>query len=290
MSRSAPPTAAPTRPLDLDVPCLHGLGRTLRVTGQRRIKWHSAMKITYQDITVEVDIAPIFFGTTSWLLSRWSNEPLKHLRDPVGVVSSRLFALRQGTTFRDPQGVWRAAPLLKPLANGSALPIQSGFPVTGLLDVFGQLAVAHALGKNRRAFALIDDQNPGDLHKFSLMCFGGPTSNGVSDQIFERLSSVIAPHFAWAAGFNGFLLSGETFGSGGDGVVLGYDSPWNHEHFILVTAGLGPAGTRAGAQMLTQWSAIVPSRKQRKARRFVAAVNYTGAGQLPRLRRFIELE
>ena len=66
----------------------------------------------------------------------------------------------------------------------------------------------------------------GDLHKFSLMCFGGPTSNGVSDQIFERLSSVIAPHFAWAAGFNGFLLSGETFGSGGDGVVLGYDSPW----------------------------------------------------------------
>lgn len=64
------------------------------------------MKITYQDITVEVDIAPIFFDTTSWLRSRWSNDPLRRMRDPVGLVSSRLFALRQGTTFRDPQGVW----------------------------------------------------------------------------------------------------------------------------------------------------------------------------------------
>ena len=254
------------------------------------VKRHYLMKITYQDITVEVDIAPIFFGTTSRLRSWWSNEPLKRMRDPVGVVSSRLFALRQGTTFRDPEGIWRAAPLLKPLSNGSALPIQSGFPVTGLLDVFGQLAIAHALGKNGRAFTLIDDQNPGDLNKFSLMCFGGPTSNGVSGQIFERLASVIAPQFSWAAGFNSFSLSGETFGSGGDGVVLGYDSPWNRERFILVTAGLGPAGTQAGAQMLTQWSAIVPSRKQRKARRFIAAVNYVGSDRLPRLRRFIELE
>ena len=34
----APPMAAPTRPLDLDGPCLHGLRpRKLRATGQRRI-------------------------------------------------------------------------------------------------------------------------------------------------------------------------------------------------------------------------------------------------------------
>lgn len=248
------------------------------------------MKITYQDITVELDVAPIFFSTSSWLRSRWSSHPLKRMRDPVGLVSSRLFALRQGTTFRDSQGVWRAAPLLKPLADGSAVPIQSGFPVTGLFDVFGQLAIAHALGENRRAFTLIDDQNPADLDKFSLMCFGSPTSNGVSGQIFERLSSVLAPHLTWAAGFSGFTLSGEGYESGADAVVLGYDSPWNHERSILVTAGIGPAGTQAGAQMLTQWSTIVLSRKQRKARRFVAAVSYTGAVKLPHLRRLIELE
>ena len=248
------------------------------------------MKITYQNITVEIDVAPIFFGTSSWLRSRWSRHPLKCMRDPVGIVSSRLFALREGTTFRDPQGVWRAAPLLKPLADGSAVPIHSGFLVTGLLDVFGQLAIAHALGEGNRAFTLIDDQNPADLNKFSLICFGDPTSNGVSGQIFERLSSVLAPYLGWADGFNGFRLSGEMFGSGADAVILGYDSPWNHEHSILVSAGIGPAGTQAGAQMLTQWSMTVPSRKQRKARRFVAAVSYIGADKLPRLHRFIELK
>lgn len=248
------------------------------------------MKITYQGITVEIDIAPVFFGTSSWLRSRWSSHPLKRMHDPVGFVSSRLFALRQGTTFSDPQGVWRAAPLPKPLADGSALPIQSGFPVTGLFDVFGQLAIAHALGEGRRPFTLIDDQNPADLDKFSLMCFGGPTSNGVSGKIFERLSSVLAPHLTWAPGFSGFTLSGEMFESGADAVVLCYDSPWNHERSILVTAGIGPAGTQAGAQMLTQWPTIVPSHKQRKVRRFVAAVSYVGAVQLPRLRRFVELD
>jgi hypothetical protein len=162
--------------------------------------------------------------------------------------------------------------------------------VTGLFDVFGQLAIAHALGKGRRAFTLIDDQNPADLHKFSLMCFGGPTSNGVSGQIFEKLSSVLAPHFALEPGFSGFSLSGEIFRSGADAVVLGYDSPWNQNHSILVTAGIGPTGTQAGAQMLTQWFTTLPSRKQKKARRFVAGVSYVGSVQLPLLRRFIELE
>jgi hypothetical protein len=38
MSRSAPPQAPPTRPLDTDVTCLHGLRPCkLRATGQRRI-------------------------------------------------------------------------------------------------------------------------------------------------------------------------------------------------------------------------------------------------------------
>ena len=38
MSRSAPPQVAPTRPLDTDVTCLHGLRlRKLRATGQRHI-------------------------------------------------------------------------------------------------------------------------------------------------------------------------------------------------------------------------------------------------------------
>ena len=248
------------------------------------------MKIAYQDITVEIDVGPILFGTTSWLRSRWSSHPLKRLRDPVGFVSSRLFALRQGTTFKDSQGFWRAAPLLKPLADGSAMPIQSGIPETGLFDVFGQLAIARALGEDRRAFTLIDDQNPIDLDKFSLICFGSPTSNGVSSHIFERLSSVLSPHLSWGTGFSSFTFSGEMFGSGTDAVVLCYDSPWNSEHSILITAGIGPAGTQAGAQMLTQWLTIVPSRKQRKAKRFIAGVSYAGAVKLPRLRRFVELD
>jgi len=248
------------------------------------------VKITYQDITVEVDLAPIVFRSTTWLRALWSRDPLRCLPGPIGLVSSRLFALKEGTIFRDEHGLWKAAPLLKPLAGGTALAIQSGFLVTGLYDLFGQIAVAHALGQSGRSFTLIDDQNPLEPSRSSLICFGSPTSNEVSGQIFEMLSSVLAPAMTWTTGFNGFRLDDSEFKSGGDGVVLAYESPWNRDRSILVMAGIGPAGTLAGAQLLTRWSSALPERRHRRCRRFMVAVSYVSMTEPPRVIRFRDLQ
>src|SRR6266705_1395037 len=105
------------------------------------------MKVEYQGIAWEADVAQFLFDASTRLRSRWSRNPLRRLTGSIGFVSSRLFTLKERTMFRDQQGEWKAAPLFKPLANGTAMPVQSGFPVTGLYDVFGQLAIALALGR-----------------------------------------------------------------------------------------------------------------------------------------------
>src|SRR5437879_1719463 len=162
------------------------------------------MKFTYrdqstqQDISAEIDVTQTVFQAATWLRSRWSHNPLRRLSGSIGFVSSRLFALKEGTIFHDKDGAWKAAPLLKPLANQTAVPIHSGFPVTGLYDVFGQLAVGQALGQISRSFVLLDDQNPGEFEGLNLICFGSPTSNGISGEVFNRLSSVLAEEIAWA--------------------------------------------------------------------------------------------
>src|SRR5438445_250385 len=114
------------------------------------------MKFGWQDFSADVDLTPMFFRCASWLRTFLFPDPLRRLPEPIGLISSRLLAVREGTTFQGEGGSWKAAPLLKPLADGTALPIRSGFLVSGLYDVFGQLAVAQALGRIGRSFTLMD--------------------------------------------------------------------------------------------------------------------------------------
>lgn len=237
-----------------------------------------------------MDVERFLFDASTRLRSRWSRNLLRRLNGSIGFVSSRLFALKAGTVFRDKQGEWKAAPLFKPLANGSAVPIQSGFQITGLLDVFGQLAVALALGKLGRSFVLMDDQVPGELEQFNLICFGSPTSNGVSGQVFERLASVLGSEIEWTENFDAFQFDSKEFKSGTDGLVIAYDSPWNSARSVLVMAGIGPAGTFAGSQLLSRWSATLPARRQRRSGRFVAAVTSVSNTDVPRVTAFRELQ
>lgn len=238
------------------------------------------------DVSVDIPVSVALFQAATWLRSRFSDNPLRRLSGSIGFVSSRLFALREGTVF----GEWKAAPLIKPLGDGKAALVCSGFPVSGLYDVFGQLAVGHALGRIGRSFEHLDDQSPGDFEGSSLICFGSPTSNLISGSIFDKLLSVLNSEMQWSEHFNSFKVGNSKFVSGDDGVVVAYDSPWNSARSVLVIAGIGPTGTFAGAQLLTRWSKSLPARHQRRSRRFVAAVTYEGMNDVPRVSVFRKLK
>lgn len=247
------------------------------------------MKFSYQGMSVEIPVAPVLFNASSWLRAQFAPSPLRQLRGQIALVSSRLFAVAQGTVFRDQHGDWKALPLLKAVSEEKAIPVNSGFAVTGLYDVFGQLAVAHALGELRLSFTLINDEKPPDLADLSLICFGSPSSNRLSGEVFQFLESVVSPHMSWAPGYNGFRFGDELFQSGADAIVVGYSSPWSDNRSVLVASGVGPAGTQAGAKLLAKWEEVVPSRRQRKVKQFLAVVSYVSAEKAPVLRRFVEL-
>jgi hypothetical protein len=248
------------------------------------------MKIKYEGVEVEFDVVPMLIAARHYL-SGWRHRgPLAHLGAPLGLVSSSLFALAADTMINTPTGSWRAAPLLKPLPDGRAEAITSGFPVTGVYDAHGQLTVAAALGGLRRSFTLVNDVMPKDTRDYSLICFGSPTSNLLSEEVFARLQGVLASVFSWGPCYASFTLDGEVFQGGNKGIAMAYTSPWDPQRKVLILAGIGPMGTLACCKLVAAWREVVIARKQRKAKLFLAAVDIDGAENLPTLRRFVLLQ
>ncbi|GIW56915.1 MAG: hypothetical protein KatS3mg082_3319 [Nitrospiraceae bacterium] len=252
------------------------------------------MKINYQygghQFEVEVPILPVFVAAAQRLSLWWRRDPLRPMVEPLGLVTSNLFALAAGTVIQTPSGTLTAAPLLKALPDGQVKAVSSGFPVTGVHDVYGQLTVASALGARRRSFVVVNDLSPDDARDRNLICFGSPTSNLLSEEIFDGLHSVLAPSFSWGEGYASFTLDGSTFTGGNAGVVLAYRSPWSGNRRVLVLSGIGPSGTLACCKLVSHWATLVVSKKQRKVRDFVAAVEIEEADKAPTLKRLVALE
>lgn len=232
------------------------------------------MKVKYDNIEVEFDLVPFLITAASRVNIFKKRELLGRIEGEITLVSSNLYALREGTEIDTPIGLLRAAPLLKPKRDGTAVLIRSGYPVTGIWDALGQVELAYALGSLRQCFAVSYDFDPNLRLDQNLICFGSPSSNIISGQIYEKLESVTSDYFRWGDGYNSFFLKDQEFTSGNEGVVVFYDSPWNQNKKILVLSGIGPMGTLGCSKLVGKWSQHVISRKQRKARRFIAAVRY----------------
>jgi len=246
-------------------------------------------KIKYYDVEVEFDPVPIFITAGQRFRRRRRRGPLAEIESPVGLVSSSLFALAADTVINTPVASWRAAPLLKPLPDGKAMPITSGFPVTGIYDLYGQLLLASALGSLGLPFTFISDLMPEEARNRNLICFGSPTSNLLSGEIFDCLQAALADVFSWGSRHASFCLQGEDYHSGNEGVAFGYTSPWHPERRVLVLAGIGPMGTLACCKLVTAWEDLVLSKIQRKAKRFIASVRCGTVDGPPVLRRFVPL-
>jgi hypothetical protein len=251
------------------------------------------MKVKYENLELEFDIVPFLVTTASRLNIFRKKELLGRVEGEITLVSSNLYALREGTELATPVGVFKAAPLLKPKRDGTAVLIRSGYSVTGVWDVLGQVELGHALGSLCKSFTVLCDYDPNLSLNQNLICFGSPSSNVVSGQVYERLESVINDYFRWGDGYNSFILKDQEFTSGNDGVVLFYDSPWNQNKKILVLSGIGPMGTLGCSRLVSKWSHHVVSRKQRKGKRFIAAVQYdirADGEQNLQLKRFVLLD
>lgn len=251
------------------------------------------MKVRYHDLEFEFDISPFLITAASRVNIFRKKELLGRLEGAITLVSSNLYALREGTEISTPTGVFRAAPLLKPRPDGSAVLIRSGYPVTGTWDVLGQVELGHTLGSLRKSFTVSYDSDP-NLHlDQNLICFGSPSSNIISGQIYERLEPVISGYFRWGDGYNSFFLKDQGFSSGNEGIVVFYDSPWDQNKKVLVLSGIGPMGTLGCSKLVSKWSECVVSRKQRKAKRFIAVIRYemqAEGKQVALLRRFVLLD
>ncbi len=251
------------------------------------------MKVRYHDLEFEFDIAPFLITAASRLNIFRQKGPLGRLEGAITLVSSNLYALREGTEISTPAGVLRAAPLLKPRPDGSAVLIHSGYPVTGTWDVLGQVEIGHTLGSLRKSFTVSHDSDPNLSLDQNLICFGSPTSNAISGQVYEKLEPVVSDYFRWGDGYNTFLLKNHLFSSGNEGIVVSYDSPLAQKKKVIVLSGIGPMGTLGCSKLVSNWNQYVISRKQRKAKRFIAAVRYDtkqeGKGNLL-LKRFVLLD
>lgn len=248
------------------------------------------MKICYQGVSFELDETNYVQAVVRSLRNPFQSHPLRALKGPIGLVSSNLFAMQAGTPIGSLDGSFRAAPLLKPLQNGQAMAVPGGFLVSGTLDVYGQIAVAAALGSLRQPFTMTSDLDPKDGRDSNLICFGSPSSNLLSGEVFDRLQSVLADSLRWGEGWANFTLRNSIFNDGADGIVFCYDSPWNSQRRVIVLAGLGPMGTLGACKLITEWQRTVPSRRDRRSRRFLAAVTCSEPEELPGLRLFQSLD
>ncbi|MDI6891514.1 MAG: hypothetical protein QMD08_00745 [Actinomycetota bacterium] len=232
------------------------------------------MIVRYHDIEIEFDVTPILITAASHVNLFRKRDPLARLKGPITLVSSNLYALQEGTEVPTPGGVLRAAPLLKPRSDGSAVLIHSGYPVTGTWDAIGQVELGHTLGSLRKTFTVSYDSDPNFSFENNLICFGSPSSNMISGQIFGRLEPIINDHFRWGEGYNAFVLNEQQFASGNEGVVVCHESPWDAKKTVLVLSGIGPMGTLGCSKLVSKWGKNVISRRQRKAKFFIAAIRY----------------
>lgn len=233
------------------------------------------MIVRYHDIEVEFDVTPILITAASHIYPFRKKNPLARLKGPISLVSSNLYALQEGTEVPTPNGeVLKAAPLLKPRSDGSAILIHSGYPVTGTWDAIGQVELGHTLGSLRKTFSVSYDSDPNFSFDNNLICFGSPSSNIISGQIFQRLEAAINDYFLWGDGYNSFVLNGQQFASGNEGVVVCYESPWVAKNTVFVLSGIGPMGTLGCSKLVSNWEKNVISRLQRKAKNFIAAIRY----------------
>ncbi len=251
------------------------------------------MKVRYYDLEFEFDIVPFLITAATRVNIFKKKELLGRLEGAITLISSNLYAPREGTQITTPTGMLRAAPLLKPKPDGTADLIHSGYPVTGTWDVLGQVELGHTLGSLRQSFTVSYDSDPNLRLDENLISFGSPSSNVVSGQIYERLEPVISDYFRWDRGYSSFSMGDQEFSSGNEGVVVFYDSPWNQSKKIVVLSGIGPTGTLGCSKLVSKWSQFVISRRQRKAKRFIAAIRYeiqSEGEQAPLLRRFVLLD
>lgn len=251
------------------------------------------MKIKYENLEIEFDIAPFLITAASRLNTFRNRGPLGRLNAAITLVSSNLYALQEGTKISTPSGEFIAAPLLKPRPDGSAALIHSGYPVTGALDLLGQVELGHFLGSLRKSFSVAHDSDPNLNLNLNLICFGSPSSNAVSGQVCERLESVLGDYFQWGDGYNSFILGEQRFSLGNEGVVIAYNSPFNQKQNVIVLSGIGPMGTLGCSKLVSNWDQHIISRKQKKAKKFIAAVRYEFTQDGKRnllLRKFVALD
>lgn len=232
------------------------------------------LKAKYHDVEFELDIVSLVVSASSHFNIFRKKGILGKLKEPITLVSSNLYALEAGTKINTPNGQFQAAPLLKPNPDGTAMPIRSGFLVTGMYDVFGQIEIVSALSRSKFSFEISYDSDP-NVNKYdNLICFGSPSSNRISGETFNSLKSVLYGSFQWGSGYNSFSIEKELFNRGDEGVILFHDSPWNPDRKVLILAGLGPMGTLACCKAASKWDICAVSKKQKNASNFIAGVKY----------------
>ncbi len=247
------------------------------------------MKISYQGIEFEIDLISTIVSTSKYIGSCWQKSILGKLKGSITLISSNLYSLPFGLTINTQSGTLYSISLLKPNADGTATANKSGFLVTGLYDTLGQVEIGSALGSLRKDFKISFDMDSAINKHSNLICFGSPSSNAVSKEIFEKLESVLHSSFKWDETYSTFAHEDIICRSGDQGVILSYSSPFNSDRRTIVLAGLGPMGTLGCCKLLAGWEAFTVSNKQRKAKNFLASLEYDLTDETkkePRILRF----
>lgn len=232
--------------------------------------------VVFRVDNVEVEIDPIsIVVSASEQLGRFRRRGIiRYLRGEIYLVSSNLFALRQWTQMEINDQRITAAPLVKPDPNGPTKLVSSGFSVTGIHDSFGQTELGSALARANRPFVMTSDSDPDIDKNQNLICFGSPSSNLVSHEIFDSLISVTSRCFRWSSNYDAFTLANTEYRGGNTGVVLFHDSPWNQNRKILVLSGIGPMGTLGCCKAAASWDQYAVSKKQRRSDSFLCALRF----------------
>ncbi len=228
-------------------------------------------------VEIEIDIIQTIVSATTQFGIFSRKGIIRYLKGDITLVSSNLYALQIGTEIQIDGNELTAAPLLKPYPDGTTVFINSGFSVTGIYDSFGQTEVGSSLASSRIKYNITSDADPKLNKDHNLICFGSPSSNWISKEIYRLLNSVVESHFNWGEGYNTFTLSDTSYNRGDQGVILFHDSPWNRNNKVLILAGIGPMGTLGCCKAVSDWNYFAVSKEQRKSDSFICAIQFNPA-------------
>ena len=160
-------------------------------------------------------------------------------KQEITIISSSLFAPKHNQSYYS---------LVKPgYSDGNAVPVGSGFYVTGIYDTLALAKLSISLIQKQAVLSIGIDTIKEDVKNENLCLLGGTSSNLIGKEIYDNYLPSKHRFYSSNGGLN---IHGTIHSDGECGHILFMNNPWNKNKKILWLAGLGPFGTGAAVDFL----------------------------------------